>query len=267
MQKKALIVDNDFFFVEFLSELLEKRGYQILKAYDGKEGIAKLEAGPVDILFADLITQKVDGRQFFKYVRAKYDDKSLPIVALSGTMLEHMGSLNTIDADYFIAKGPIDALTIKLNSFMNELEKQTFQSPRDKRVLAADNVFPRRDAMELIKSLRFQQAVIECVGVGIITVDHDTRILHANQTALDLIGQGYADVINCRIADIFSDRDRIKLIEALKHAIHPREPNNVSFYTTLCSQMIGVVVSSFNVEGEDIGWIISLQTLLAGGNN
>jgi len=43
MQKKALVVDNDFFFVEFLSELLTKRGYQVLKAYNGKEGIAKLE--------------------------------------------------------------------------------------------------------------------------------------------------------------------------------------------------------------------------------
>lgn len=267
MQKKALVVDNDFFFVEFLSELLAERGYQILKAYDGKEGIVKLDEGPVDILFADLITQKVDGRQFFKYVRCKYDGKPFPIIALSGTMLEHMGSLNTIDADYFIAKGPIDALKIKLNSFMNELENEISQSPRDKRVLAADNVFPRRDAMELIKSLRFQQAVIECVGVGIITVDHDTRIIHANQTALDLIGQGYAEVINCPIAEIFSDKDRIKLVEALKHVIHPHEQNKVSFYTTLCSQMIGIVVSAFKVEDEGIGWIISLQNVIPGEEN
>ena len=43
MQKKALVVDSDFFFVEFLSELLVKRGYQVIKAYDGKEAIGKLE--------------------------------------------------------------------------------------------------------------------------------------------------------------------------------------------------------------------------------
>ena len=65
MQKKALVVDNDFFFVEFLSELLSKRGYQVVKAYNGKQGIAKLENETVDILFADLILPKVDGRQFF----------------------------------------------------------------------------------------------------------------------------------------------------------------------------------------------------------
>jgi CheY-like chemotaxis protein len=36
MQKTALVVDNDFFFVEFLGELLEKKGYKVIKAYDGK---------------------------------------------------------------------------------------------------------------------------------------------------------------------------------------------------------------------------------------
>jgi len=41
MSKRALVVDNDFFFVEFLTELLEKRGYEVIKAYDGKEGVAK----------------------------------------------------------------------------------------------------------------------------------------------------------------------------------------------------------------------------------
>ena len=53
MQKKVLVVDSDYFFVEFLSELLLKRGYEVLKAYNGKDGIARLEDNKVDILFAD----------------------------------------------------------------------------------------------------------------------------------------------------------------------------------------------------------------------
>lgn len=40
MVKRALVVDNDFFFVEFLSEILEKRQYDVLKAYDCKECIS-----------------------------------------------------------------------------------------------------------------------------------------------------------------------------------------------------------------------------------
>jgi len=31
MEKKVLVVDSDYFFVEFLSELLTNRGYEVLK--------------------------------------------------------------------------------------------------------------------------------------------------------------------------------------------------------------------------------------------
>ena len=86
MQKKVLVVDSDYFFVEFFSELLTKRGYKVLKAYNGKEGIALLENNSVEILFADLVLPKVDGRQLFKFVRHKYNGCQFPIVALSGIL-------------------------------------------------------------------------------------------------------------------------------------------------------------------------------------
>ena len=195
MQKKALIVDSDFFFVEFLSELLVKRGYQVIKAYDGKEGIGKLENFAVDILFADLVLPKVDGKQLFGFIREKYNGSRFPMVALSGIMIENLDSLDEIGADYFIAKGPVDKLTITLNDFMAEMEIQPFSPPADKKVLASGNVYPRRDALELVKSLQFHQAVIECAAVGIIIVDNDTRISmpilrHAKSSAgVRLIGE------------------------------------------------------------------------------
>jgi len=78
MPKKALVVDNNYFFVEFFSELLEKRGYLVTKAYNGKEGISKLANGPVDIIFADLIMPKVDVRQFIQFIRMKYPENHFP---------------------------------------------------------------------------------------------------------------------------------------------------------------------------------------------
>ena len=86
MTRKALVVDSDFFFVEFLAALLEKRGYQVRKAYDGKQGIAAMEEGPYDIVFAELVMPKVNGRQFFEFIRLKSNGPYFPIVALSGTV-------------------------------------------------------------------------------------------------------------------------------------------------------------------------------------
>ncbi|CAB1065673.1 hypothetical protein D1BOALGB6SA_10470 [Olavius sp. associated proteobacterium Delta 1] len=259
MQKKALVVDNDYFFVEFLSELLAKRGYQVIKAYNGKQGIAKLEDDSVDILFADLILPKVDGRQFFRFIRKKYNGHHFPMVALSGSMIEQLESLHEIGADYFIAKGPIDQLTIKLNEFLTQVENQSSLPPSDKKVLAAGNVYPRRDAMELMNSLLFHQAVIDSAAVGIIIVDDDTRILNANRAALEIIGTSSVDVLNRPIADLVSTGERAELVNGLKLVKRQPDLKKFSFFATHRSQVVGTSISTINLNDDFVGWVVVLE--------
>ena len=262
MQKKVLVVDSDYFFVEFLTELLAKRGYEVLKAYNGKQGIALLEDDTVDIIFADLVLPKVDGPQFFKFIRHKYNGSPFPMVALSGTMIEQLGSLNEIGADYFIAKGPIDQLTIKLNEFMAEIETQPFSPPVDKKVLATGNVYPRRDAMELLNSVQFHQAVIECAAVGIIIVDNDTRIINANRTALQIIGKHSVETLNCPVADLFVNGERAELVEGLKLVQRQADHRNYSFYANFNSQVITTLISPIELNSNTAGWVVVFQQAL-----
>ena len=262
MHKKVLVVDSDYFFVEFLTELLTKRGYSVLKAYNGKQGIALLEDDTVDIIFADLVLPKVDGPQFFKFIRHKYNGNPFPMVALSGTMIEQLGSLNEIGADYFIAKGPIDQLTIKLNEFMAEIETQPFSPPVDKKILATGNVYPRRDAMELLNSLQFHQAVIECAAVGIIIVDSDTRIINANRTALEIIGKQSVETLNCPVADLFVNGERAELVEGLKLVQRQADQKKYSFYANFDSQIIATLISPIELNSNTVGWVVVLQHAL-----
>ena len=259
MQKKALIVDSDFFFVEFLSKLLRKRGYQVIKACDGKEGIAKLEDFTVDILFADLVLPKVDGKQLFRYIREKYNGSRFPMVALSGIMIENLDSLDEIGADYFIAKGPADKLTIKLNDFMAEMEIKLFCLPADKKVLATGNIYPRRDAVELVKSLQFHQAVIECAAIGIIIVDNDTRIINANPAALDIVGRSWVDVINCPVSELFDNRSRDKLVEVLEQVMQQMNIEKISFPATFHSQVMNTLISPIRLADSAVGWVIVVE--------
>ncbi len=262
MQKKVLVVDSDYFFVEFLTELLAKRGYQVLKAYNGKEGIALLEDDTVDIIFADLVLPKVDGPQFFKFIRHKYNGNPIPMIALSGTMIEQLGSLHEIGADYFIAKGPIDQLTIKLNEFMVEIETQPFSPPVDKKVLATGNVYPRRDAMELLSSVQFYQAVIECAAVGIIIVDSDTRIINANRAALEIIDKHSVETLNCPVTDLFLNGERAELVEGLKLVQRQADHKQYSFYANFDSRVIATLISSIELKSNTAGWVVVLQHAL-----
>ncbi|MCU0585017.1 MAG: response regulator [Desulfobacterales bacterium] len=203
MPRKALVVDSDFFFVEFLSRLLEERGYFVHKAYDGKQGIAGLDQGPYDIMFADLVMPKVNGRQFFHVARRRSNGRCCPLVALSGTLIEQMEALDEIGADYFIAKGPFEKLSVQLNDFMTGLERRPGLPPAEKKILQTGSVFPRRDAVELLGSLEFQQAVIERLGVGVMIADKDTRILHANPAALAALNKTLLEALNTPILALF----------------------------------------------------------------
>lgn len=267
MQKKALVVDNDYFFVEFLSDLLEKRGYQVFKAYNGKQGIAELEGKTVDIIFSDLILQKVDGRQFFKFIRDKYNGNQFPLVALSGSMIEQLGSLHEIGADYYIAKGPVDKLALKLNEFLSGLETRTITPPLQKNVVSAGNVYPRRDAMELMNSLLFHQAVIESAAVGVIVVDDDTRIINANSTALDIMGKSSVDVLNRPVPDLFSAEERTELIGGLKQVRRQDDVNKVSFYATFHSRLIGTTISTIKMQNNVVGWVVVLIPSFSNDSN
>jgi CheY-like chemotaxis protein len=261
MPKKALIVDNNYFFVEFLSELLEKRGYLVIKAYDGKDGISKLQNGVVDIVFADLIMPKVDVRQFIEFIRMKFQENHIPVVALSGTVIEQMSELDKIGANYYIPKGPIDKLTVQLNDFMAEIEAQPNFSPTEKKILENGNIFPRREAMELLNRLKFHRAIIENLGVGVLVVDKDTRVLNANPLALAIVQKSGVDVLNCRIGDSFPSQERTELKNALKRVVKEPQLKKVSFYSTFNHLPIRTTVSPIVFEDNQAGWVIALEEL------
>ena len=150
-------------------------------------------------------------------------------------------------------------MTIKLNEFLAEIEIQPFHPPADKKVLSASNVYPRRDAVELVKSLQFHQAVIECAAVGIIIVDTDTHIINANPAALEILGRSSADVINCSVSELFDNRSRAKLVEGLELVMQQSNLEKISFLTTFHSQVMNAIISPIRFAGSASGWVIVVE--------
>ncbi len=259
MSKKALVVDADYFFVEFLSELLSKRGYAVTKAYDGKDGISKLEDLPHDIMFVDLVMPKVDGSQFIDFARLKYGPNHFPIVALSGVIVEQLGSLDEIGADYYMAKGPIDKLTVQLNGLMAEIETQPQSPPDQIRIMKTGGVYPRRDAVGLLNALKFQQAVIESLAVGVVVVDVDARIVSVNPVAAEILGKSPSNVLNHSVLDIFPPEATPKLASILKHVMQLPDKTKMSFCSDLNHRAVRASISVISQSAGNGGWVLVLE--------
>jgi len=112
--------------------------------------------------------------------------------------------------------------------------------------------------MELMNSLHFHQAVIECAAVGIIIVDDDTRIINANPAALEILGKSSVDVLNRPVADLFDPEERTELISGLKQVKRQGDTKKVSFFVNLRCRLIGATVSTITMQDNVVGWIVVL---------
>ena len=258
MSKKALVVDNDFFFVEFLAELLEERGYEVSKAYDGKEGISRLEVESFDLLFVDIIMPKIDGKELIRFARMEFPDANFHIIAVSGTIIEQLNEIDEIGADYYIAKGPMEQMADQFNKFMDKIEKQALPFSSDENFVRPKDLFPRTATVELIETIDFHRAITESVGIGIIVIDTDTKIISINSFGLEILQKPFEKLLNRPITTIFAKKVKAKLIEALKGVLPMKEAKKISFFAPIHSKKIRVIVSVLDIKCEMAGWVIAM---------
>ena len=69
MAGKILAVDDDPDILDALTMILESRGYQVVTARNGAEGLAKIEAEKPDLMILDLLMPKLDGFGVCKKLR------------------------------------------------------------------------------------------------------------------------------------------------------------------------------------------------------
>lgn len=259
MSKTALVVDNDFFFVGFLSELLQKRGYEVVKAYDGKEGLSKLEKTSVDIAFLDLIMPKIDGPQMIKVIRRRYPEAQFPIVVISGTLIEQMEHVEGTGADYFIVKGPLEQMSGHVEEFLDQIEKNGFSADGEQRSIDAGDLYPRQAISELVDHLNYRKFVIESMGVGILIADKDAKVIETNPVAAEMACRSLDQVLGTPVMAVFPKSERPQLIRALKAVAQDLSLKSTRAKMTVFGKKLKAVVSLLRMEGDIGGWIIVLM--------
>jgi DNA-binding response OmpR family regulator len=80
--KRILFVDDDEPFRLSFSLILEKAGYEIEQAEDGRVGLRKFKEHPPDLVICDLIMPDVEGLETMREIHEI--DKTTKILAISG---------------------------------------------------------------------------------------------------------------------------------------------------------------------------------------
>jgi two-component system, cell cycle response regulator DivK len=82
MPKILLIEDNEMN-RDMLSRRLERRGYQVIIAVDGQEGVALARSHAPDLILMDMSLPVLDGWEATRQLKAALQTKAIPIIALT----------------------------------------------------------------------------------------------------------------------------------------------------------------------------------------
>lgn len=94
VQKKILLVEDNPAIMKIMRKTLEAAGYQVLEAPDGKTAVARMVEMP-DLVLQDLILPDISGYDLVIKLRARSENETLPVLALSGFLARPEGPWDT----------------------------------------------------------------------------------------------------------------------------------------------------------------------------
>ncbi len=80
---KILLVEDNEMNRDMLSRRLERKGYDVEMAVDGRQGVEKAKTLAYDLVLMDMSLPEIDGWEATRELRADPTTKELPIIALT----------------------------------------------------------------------------------------------------------------------------------------------------------------------------------------
>jgi two-component system, cell cycle response regulator DivK len=82
MPKIILVEDNEMN-RDMLSRRLQRRGYEVVMAVDGQEGVALAQSEAPDLILMDMSLPVMDGWEATRRLKAASETMSIPVIALT----------------------------------------------------------------------------------------------------------------------------------------------------------------------------------------
>lgn len=81
--KKLLIIEDDSFLQGLEAGKLEREGYEVITASNGKEALGRINEPGIDMVLLDLVLPDFDGFEILKKIKSDEHLKNIPVVVFS----------------------------------------------------------------------------------------------------------------------------------------------------------------------------------------
>ncbi len=83
MPRKILAVDDEKNIAKLVQTVLERAGFQVVTAYDGKEALQKIASEHPDLVILDVMMPYMDGFEVLQTMRRNAGTRDIPVIMLT----------------------------------------------------------------------------------------------------------------------------------------------------------------------------------------
>ena len=184
---RILVVDDEEAYRSLMAGHLERKGFEVEKAEDGKQALARLQDSSFDVLVTDLMMPKVSGLDLLR--QAKKLDPWLEVIVItaSGQVGNAISAMREDGAFDYLLK-PLETIGELSLAVGRAAQHRDLRFDRD------------RLNDQLTAEASRLQALMTHTGDAIISVDHTGTISVANPSAVHLFGR--SDLIGSIAHDV-----------------------------------------------------------------
>ena len=177
---KILVVDDDKDIVELLSIYIQNEGYEVEKAFSGKEALTKLNTNSdIGLMILDIMMPQVDGLEVVKEVRR---DSQIPILMLSAKT-DDIDKIHGLiqGADDYVTKpfNPLEVMA-RVKSLLRRSQHQVQNEEPDQ--LEVGPLIIKKDSHEVttVDGTAVQLTALE-FGILYLLASHPNRVFSADE--------------------------------------------------------------------------------------
>ena len=113
-KKKVLCIEDEKEMIDLIKLILERRGFEVLGALGGKEGLEVIRREKPDLILLDLMMPEVDGWEVYRQMKADEQLKDIPVVVVTAKAqsIDKVLGLHIAKVDDYVTKpfGPQELL-------------------------------------------------------------------------------------------------------------------------------------------------------------
>jgi two-component system, cell cycle response regulator DivK len=119
---RILLVEDNEMNRDMLSRRLTRRGFEVIIAVDGKQGLLMANTATPDLILLDLSLPEMDGWEVLHHLKLDTTMKKIPVIALTAHALvtDRDRALKAGFDDYDIKPVELPRLLKKIDAFLNE---------------------------------------------------------------------------------------------------------------------------------------------------